>query len=64
MRRVGKLTPDIAASIVDRFGGLARLQRATIDDLAAVDGVDAEIAASVKETLERVTENTILGQYS
>lgn len=64
LRRVSKLTPDVAASIVDRFGGLARLQRATVDDLAAVEGVDAEIAASVKETLERVTENTILGQYS
>jgi len=64
LRRVGKLTPDVAASIIDRFGGLARLQRATIDDLAAVDGVDSDIAESVKETLERVTENTILGQYS
>jgi hypothetical protein len=40
------------------------LQRATVDDLAAVDGVDVEIAESVKETLERVTENTILGQYN
>jgi diadenylate cyclase len=64
LRRVSRLTPDVAASIVERFGGLARLQRATIDDLAAVEGVDAEIAVSVKETLERVTENTILGQYS
>ncbi len=64
LRRVSKLTPEVAASIVDRFGGLARLQRATVDDLAAVDGVDTDIAESVKETLERVTENTILGQYS
>ncbi len=64
LRRVSKLTPDMAASIVERFGGLARLQRATVDDLAAVDGVDSTIAESVKETLDRVTENTILGQYS
>ncbi len=64
LRRVSKLTPDVAAAIVDRFGGLARLQRATTDDLAAVEGVDADIATSVKETLERVTENTILGQYT
>jgi diadenylate cyclase len=64
LRRVSKLTPEIAASIVERFGGLARLQRATVDDLAAVDGVDLQIAESVKDTLERVTENTILGQYS
>jgi len=64
LRRVSNLAPDIAASIVDRFGGLARLQRATVEDLAAVDGVDTEIAESVKNTLERVTESTILGQYS
>jgi len=64
LRRVSKLAPDIAVSIVDRFGGLARLQRATVEDLAAVDGVDTEIAESVKNTLERVTESTILGQYS
>jgi diadenylate cyclase len=64
LRRVSKLPPDLAASIVERFGGLARLQRATVDDLAAVDGIDPEIAEMVKETLERVTENTILGQYS
>jgi diadenylate cyclase len=64
LRRVSKLTPDVATAIVERFGGLSRLQRATVDDLAAVEGVDAEIATSVKETLERVTENTILGQYT
>jgi diadenylate cyclase len=64
LRRVSKLPPDLAASIVERFGGLARLQRATVEDLAAVDGVDPEIAEMVKETLERVTENTILGQYT
>ena len=64
LRRVSNLTPEVAASIIDRFGGLARLQRATVDDLADVDGVDLHIAESVKDTLERVTENTILGQYN
>ena len=64
LRRVSKLTPEVAASITERFGGLARLQRVSIDDLVAVEGVDATIAASVKDTLQRVTEDTILGQYS
>jgi diadenylate cyclase len=64
LRRVSKLAPEVAVSIVERFGGLARLQRATVEDLAAVDGVDTDIAESVKDTLERVTESTILGQYS
>lgn len=64
LRRVHALPSGVAAKIANSFGGLARLQRATIDDLMAVDGVDARAAASVKETLERVTENTILDQYS
>ncbi len=64
LRRVSKLTPEVAASIVERFGGLARLQRVTIEDLVEVEGVDRAIAASVKDTLQRVTEETILGQYN
>ncbi len=64
LRRVSKLSPEVALSITERFGGLARLQRVSIDDLVEVDGVDATIAASVKDTLQRVTEDTILGQYN
>ena len=30
----------------------------------AVDDVDEELAISIKDTLERVTESTILDQYS
>ena len=36
--------------------GCSRLQRATVPDLMAVDGVDDITAASIKETLQRVTE--------
>ena len=45
-------------------GGLAKLQRATVADLMAVDDVDELMAISIKDTLERVTESTILDQYS
>jgi diadenylate cyclase len=64
LSRVHTLPNDLAAKIANHFGGLARLQRSTVDDLMRVDGVDETIAATVKETLERVTENTILDQYS
>jgi len=63
LRRVHGLTPQLAMRIANNFGGLARLQRVTLDELMQVDGVDAEIAREVKDTLQRVTENTILGQY-
>jgi diadenylate cyclase len=64
LHRVHKLPPELATRIANEFGGLARLQRVTVDDLMRVDGVDETIAETVKDTLDRVAENTILDQYS
>jgi diadenylate cyclase len=64
LHRVHRLPADKAATIADHFGGLAKLQRATIADLMAVDDVDEVTAMAIKDTLERVTESTILDQYS
>ncbi|MCU0260229.1 MAG: DNA integrity scanning diadenylate cyclase DisA [Ilumatobacteraceae bacterium] len=64
LHRVSRLPTATAARIADHFGELAKLQRASIDDLMAVDGVDETMAITVKDTLERVTESTILDQYS
>jgi len=64
LNRVHRLSDDSATKIADHFGGLSRLQRATAADLMAVDGVDDLTAASIKDTLQRVTESAILDQYS
>ena len=64
LHRVHRLPANQAAAIADHFGGLAKLQRATVNDLMAVDDVDEMMAISIKDTLERVTESTILDQYS
>src|ERR671911_1071119 len=64
LHRVHRLPAERAAAIADHFGGLAKLQRATIEDLMDVERVDRELAVSIKDTLERVTESTILDQYS
>jgi diadenylate cyclase len=64
LHRVHRLPPEKAAVIADHFGGLAKLQRATIADLMGVDDVDEVTAIAIKDTLERVTESTILDQYS
>jgi diadenylate cyclase len=63
LRRVNTLPEEVAARLASDFGGLARLQRATVDDLMDIDGVDATIASTVRDTLQRVAENTILDQY-
>ena len=64
LARVGRVTPSLAMAVVERFGELARLQRATVDEIAAVVGVDHELAESIKDTLDRLTETSILDQYS
>ena len=64
LNRVHKLSDDSASRIADHFGGLRRLQRATVNDLMAIDGVDGATASLIKETLARVTESAILDQYS
>jgi diadenylate cyclase len=64
LHRVHRLPAEKAAAIADHFGGLAKLQRATIRDLMDVDDIDEVTAMAIKDTLERVTESTILDQYS
>ncbi len=64
LHRVHRLPADRAAAIADFFGGLAKLQRATVADLMSVDDIDQATAVAIKDTLERVTESTILDQYS
>jgi diadenylate cyclase len=62
--RVNSLPPEVAARLASEVGGLARLQRATVDDMMDVDGVDETIAGTVRDTLQKVAENTILDQYT
>jgi diadenylate cyclase len=64
LHRVSRLPPATATAVADHFGGLAKLQRATVGDLMTVDGVDESMARAIRETLSRVTESTILDQYS
>ena len=65
LHRVHKLSPDLAAARSPTSSAAwPKLQRVTVDDLMAVDGVDLDTAETVKDTLDRVTENTILDQYS
>ncbi len=64
LNRTGRLDANSAAVIAGHFNGLSKLQRATIDELSSIDGVDAATAADVRETLARVTETAILDQYN
>ncbi|MGB8859690.1 MAG: DNA integrity scanning diadenylate cyclase DisA [Ilumatobacteraceae bacterium] len=63
LARVPRLAQEHAAAIADHFGELAKLLRATADDIATVPGISRKMAHAVKDTLERLTESTILDQY-
>jgi diadenylate cyclase len=64
LHRVSRLPTSTAIDVADHFGALAKLQRATVDDLMVVDDVDEPTARAIRDTLSRVTESTILDQYS
>ncbi|MDO8362131.1 MAG: DNA integrity scanning diadenylate cyclase DisA [Actinomycetota bacterium] len=63
LARVPRLTHEQAVAITGCFGELSRLLRASAADIAKVPGVNAKTAQAVKDTLDRVTESTILDQY-
>ncbi|MFK8026306.1 MAG: DNA integrity scanning diadenylate cyclase DisA [Ilumatobacter sp.] len=63
LNRTNKLTSESASKIASHFDGLAKLQRASVEDLVKVDGVDEHTAEEVRDTLARVTESAILDQY-
>jgi diadenylate cyclase len=63
LNRVPRLSPEEARAIVDHFGELAKILRATAEDIAGVPGVGPATASAVKDTLDRLTESTILDQY-
>lgn len=64
LSRVSRLPSGTARRIADHFGALSKLQRASLVDLMQVDGVNETMAKAIKETLERVTETTILDHYN
>lgn len=63
LARVPRLSTQQAAAITSHFGELAKLLRATADDIATVPGITRKVAVGVKDTLERLTESTIRDQY-
>lgn len=63
LARAARLEPDTANAIVSHFGDMAALQEATVADLAAIDGVDPTTATNVHDTIEHLTQSTVIDQY-
>ena len=63
LAKVPRLPTTIVDRLVDHFGGLQKLLAATVDDLQTVEGVGESRARSVRESLSRLAESSILERY-
>jgi diadenylate cyclase len=64
LAKVPRLPDGVVGHIVDRFGNLQKIMRATIDDLDGVEGVGSVRARAIKDALSRLAESSILDRYS
>jgi diadenylate cyclase len=61
--KVPRLSEEVVDRLVERFGSLQKLTRATTADLSQVEGVDPSLALSVKDGLDRLAEHTLLDRF-
>ncbi len=62
--KVPRLPERVIARVVERFGNLHKIMRATTTDLLEVDGVDEARAVAIKDGLTRLCESSILERYN
>jgi diadenylate cyclase len=64
LNRIPRLPEAIADHVIERFGRLPKIMRASIGDLVSVEGVGEARARAIKDGLARVAETSILDRYS
>jgi diadenylate cyclase len=64
LSRIPRLPETVVEAIVDRFGDLQKVLRASIDELDDVAGVGKLRAQAVKDGLSRLAEASILDRYN
>jgi diadenylate cyclase len=64
LSKIPRLPEVIAEHVVERFGQLPKIMRASISDLVEVEGVGEARARAIKDGLSRVAETSILDRYA
>jgi diadenylate cyclase len=64
LHRIPRLPDGVQDALVDRFGNLQKIMRATIDELDDVAGIGTVRARAIKEGLSRLAETSILDRFS
>lgn len=62
--KIPRLPETVAEKVVERFGQLPKIMRASISDLVEVEGVGEARARAIKDGLSRVAETSILDRYA
>jgi diadenylate cyclase len=60
LSKIPRLPDHVVRNIVDRYGGLQQVLRASVEDLDTVEGIEVAGAHFVKEGLARLAETSIL----
>jgi diadenylate cyclase len=64
LAKIPRLSGTVIASIVERYGSLQKVMRASTEDLDSVEGVVPASARTVKDGLARLAESSILDRYN
>ncbi|CAN5564080.1 DNA integrity scanning diadenylate cyclase DisA [soil metagenome] len=64
LTKIPRLPESVIDHIVERFGTLQKIMRATIDDLDDVEGVGETRARAIQDGLMQLTETSILNRYN
>ena len=64
LSKIPRLPEAIADHVVERFGTLPKIMRASLSDLTEVEGVGEARARAIKDGLSRVAETSILDRYA
>ncbi|MDP8936510.1 MAG: DNA integrity scanning diadenylate cyclase DisA [Actinomycetota bacterium] len=63
LARIPRIPDAVIDHIVERFGSLPKILRATVEDLDEVEGVGESRARAVQEGLARLAESSVLDRY-
>ena len=64
LTRIPRLREPIINRVIDTFGTLARILRASEKELNAIEGIGAQRARTIKDGLRRLAESSILDHYA
>jgi diadenylate cyclase len=64
LARIPRLPESVIGHVVDRFGTLQKIMRATVPELVDVEGVGDARAKAIKEGLARLAQSSVLDRYS